>query len=432
MRTTRREFIRNGLTFLSFGMMAPSSLVRAAAELTDENGRSKAGTGNILVVLQMFGGNDGLNTLIPYTNPLYYQNRPTIGIPKDQVLPISNSVGLHPSMSALRQLFEKGHVAVVQGVGYPNPNFSHFRSQEIWQTADPVSTVVREGWLGRYFDDDGHLRENPLAGINIGGELPRALYSDFGSVVSMQNPNAFQLQTIAPAEHNAEIAAFTALYSQGTMANSTDDLVRKLGLEAYTCSERIRKALQAEANQQDDEPGSPTGRTLDAPSYVGRTGQMSPLARNLHTIAQLIKADLGTKIFYVSTGGFDTHANQFPTQARLLQDLSDSLAAFYAELEQIGVADRVTLVTFSEFGRRVQENASGGTDHGAGSCLFVMGGAVRGGFYGEYPPLDDLYLGNLKFNVDFRQVYATLLDKWLGVSSQKILNGSFTNLPLFA
>lgn len=427
MKPTRREFIGNGFGFVSLGMVAPAVLARAS-QLTP-GGRAD----RILVVLQLSGGNDGLNTVIPYTDPLYYQNRPTIGIPKASVVPLSNTLGLHPGMASLKPLFEKGTLAVVQGAGYPSPNRSHFRSMEIWQTADPVSTVVREGWLGRYFDDDGHLIDNPLSGINLGGELPRTLFSDFGSVVSMQSPATFQLQPIAGQERDAELKAFTDLYSTGTMATDSGDLVRKIGMDAYTSSATIKKALRAEPGDG-PEPGSASGQSLDAPPYpAGRTGgQLSPLAQNLKTVAQLIGADLGTRVYYISTGSFDTHANQPNTQALLLKDVSDSISAFYADLEQRGLADHVALITFSEFGRRVQENASAGTDHGAASCMFVVGGKIKGGFYGTYPALDDLYEGDLKFNVDFRQVYATILDGWLDAPSEKILGGRFQHLGLLA
>src|SRR5581483_4731432 len=257
-------------------------------------------------------------------------------------------IGLHPSMSALKPLYEQGHLAVIQGAGYPNPNRSHFRSMEIWQTADPTSAIAGEGWLGRYFDDEGHLRENPLAGINFGGELPRTLYADYGSVVSMQSPESFQLQPIAGPEREAEVRAFTALYSSGTMANSYLDLIRKTGMGAYTSSEKIKKALAAKPGDG-PELGTPSGQALDAAPAYPAQGRGSLLANNLRTVARLIGADLGTRIFYVSTGGFDTHANQPNNHANLLKDVADSIAAFYADLQQRGRANDVVLMTFSEF-----------------------------------------------------------------------------------
>ncbi len=430
MTNTRRDFIRNGLTFVSLGMTAPASLARAAAEAGSGAERAQSNGGNILVVLQMFGGNDGLNTVIPYTDPLYYSNRPTIGLHKADILPISDKIGLHPNMKPFQDLYKKGRLAIVQGVGYPNPNLSHFRSTEIWQTADPVSTVVQEGWLGRYFDDYGHIRTNPLDGINIGGELPKTLYSDYGSVVSMQNPAAFRLQPLYPYEQSAEVQAFLSLYSKGTAARNAKDLVKRIGMDAYTSSEKIQKALTTEQDNSPT-PGTAYGQSLEVSYPAAANGRPSALADSLHTIVKLIAADMGTRIFYVSTGGYDTHANQRPTQDKLLADLAASIAAFFGELEQKGLADKVTLLTFSEFGRRVQENASAGTDHGTASSLFVVGGSVKGGLYGEYPALDDLNMGNFKFTTDFREVYATMLDKWLKVSSAKILEGSFNTLPLF-
>ncbi len=428
MNNTRREFIQNGLGFVSLGMVAPSLLARAAAG-TLHAPQGQAAGGKILVVMQMSGGNDGLNTVVPYADDLYYKLRPTIGVNRSDVVALSDKIGLHGSMGALKPLFEKGHLAVIQGAGYPNPNRSHFRSMEIWQTADPNSTIPGDGWLGRYFDEMGHLRQNPLEGINFGGELPRTLYADYGSVVSMQSPESFQLQPIAGPEREAEIRAFTALYRNGTMANSYADLIRKVGMGAYTSSEQIKKALAAKPGE-DAAIGTATGTTLDAPppAYPAGAGRGSVLGKNLQTVAQLIGADLGTRVFYVSAGGFDTHANQTNNHARLLGDVANSIAAFYADLERRGRANDVVLVAFSEFGRRVQENASGGTDHGAAGPMFVVGGAIKGGLYGAYPSLEDLNQGDLKFNVDFRQVYATLLDQWLATPSSKILHGQFAHL----
>ncbi len=416
MKATRREFISNGISFVSLGMAAPAFLANAAGASTAKNGK-------ILVVVQLSGGNDGLNTVIPYTDDLYYKARPTIGIARADVVTISDKIGLNPGLASLKPIYEKGHLAIVQGAGYPNPNRSHFRSMEIWQTADPQSQMPGEGWLGKYFDEDGHLKTNPLAGINIGGELPRTLYSDFGSVVSMQSPETFQLQPVAGSERTAEIKAFTELYSQGTMATSHIDLIRKIGMEAYTCSEKIKKALTVSPGDG-TELGSPSGATLDA-AYPAGTGRASALGGNLKTVAQLIGADLGTQIFYVSAGGFDTHANQPRNHGNLLKDVADSIAAFIADLERRGRAKDVLTLVFSEFGRRVQENGSQGTDHGAAGPMFVVGGAVKGGLYGEYPLLNDLYQGDLKYKVDFRQVYATVLDRWLKSPSEKILKSKF-------
>ncbi|MDE2125884.1 MAG: DUF1501 domain-containing protein [Armatimonadetes bacterium] len=428
MELTRRACIKNGLTFVSLGMAAPSIVARAAAQAA-----AGGSNGRILVVLQMSGGNDGLNTVIPYTDPLYRRYRPTIGVNAADIVSISPKIGLHASLAALKPIYDQGRLAIVQGAGYPDPNRSHFRSMEIWQTADPTARVEADGWLGRWFDADGHLKSNPLIGVNFGGEVPKTLHSDFGSVVSMQNPQSYQLQTIAYPEKVPEIRAFTQLYEQGTMANSVVDLVRKIGLDAYTTSERVRKVLLAKPAPA-EELGTPSGQALDAGSPANSTlvpaaMPNSLLARNLKAVAQLIGAGIGTRVYYVSTGGFDTHANQPPTQARVLKDVGDSLAAFYAELSRIGAQNDVVVMTFSEFGRRVQENASAGTDHGQAGPMFVMGGAVKGGLYGEYPSLADLDEGDLKYNVDFRQVYATLMDVWLKTPSASILNGSFNHLP---
>ena len=423
--TSRREFLHNGLSFLSLGMAAPALLARAAAETASQK-PGKPASGKILVVLQLSGGNDGLNTVVPYTDDLYFKARPTLALAHNEVVPLSEKIGLHPSMRSLKPLYEQGHLAVIQGAGYPNPNRSHFRSMEIWQTAEP-DNPPDEGWLGRCFDAQGHLKSNPLEGINFGGELPLTLHSDYGSVVSLQTPESYQLQAVSAQEHAAEIKAFLELYSEGTQASSYSDLIRKVGKGAFTSSEKIKKALGVKGNEE-GEGGGASGQSLEVatPAVNGRATQ---LHNNLQTIAQLIGADLGTRVYYISTGGFDTHANQPTSHANLLKDVADSLTAFYASLEKSGQSKNVVSMVFSEFGRRVQENASSGTDHGAAGPMFVVGGAIKGGLYGQYPSLEDLYQGDLKHNVDFRQVYATLLDKWLETPAEKILKGHFEPLP---
>ena len=410
MSISRRGFIVNGLGFVSLGMTMPSVLFKASQALAD----APAPRGKTLVVLEMAGGNDGLNTVIPTGAEfeLYQKARPNIGIPKDQIIDIGSGLGLHPVLAPLAELFKKGKVAVISGVGYPNPIRSHFVSMDIWQMGDRQNGTARNGWLGRYLDADGHFKGNPLGGMALGSELPLALQGhDICSCVVDANGSA-DLGARAP-DSSAQVSAFRQMYQKGTAAAGATDFIRNVGGEVYTSTDAIKEAFK----HYDGAAG------LKA-DYPGRNG----LASRLQTISRLICGGLPTKVFYTITGGFDTHANQPRGQSYALSQVADSVAAFYRDLELQGRADDVTLMTFSEFGRRVHENASQGTDHGTASVMFVVGNAVKGGSFGAYPSLTNLDAGDLKFTTDFRSVYATLLDNWLGTSSQKVLGGSFPGL----
>jgi len=415
MSTTRREFIQNGLTFLSIGLAMPTFLMQAAqaASSPQTGGLPPIPQGKILVLIEMSGGNDGLNTVIPYTDLGYAKARPTIGIPTGDVVKIGSNVGLHPSMRAMKPLYDAGHVAVLTGVGYPNPNRSHFHSSDIWQTADPnVDVRDRTGWLARYFDKDGHYKGNPLSGITLGSALPLTLFANDVPASVIGNGQEYAFSNNAP-DRARQMDALRALYAEGTVAGSTAEFVRNVGSDAYSSTLELKRAFKDYDT-----------RAASAAKYPVNNG----VASGLQTIAKLITGGVGTRIYYLSTGGFDTHAEQPRQHAALLGQLAEGLAAFYDDLALQGRANDVTTMTFSEFGRRVKENGSAGTDHGAASVLFVCGGGVKGGVYGDYPSLADLDDGDLRFHTDFRSVYATLLDKWLGAPSQSILNGSFPHL----
>jgi len=418
MPVTRRRFIQNGLGFVSLGAAMPGFLMRTADAVAAEKG---AGGGKILVVIEMSGGNDGLNTVIPYDDPAYPKARPNIGLAKDDVLqigktPAAQSVALHPGMKALHGMFEKGQVAVVNGVGYPQPNRSHFYSMDIWQMGDPSATPrERTGWLARYFDADGHFKGNPLGGVVLGSELPLALQSLNSPVAVIGNGGDYGFGSKA-ADRKQQMEAFQSLYANpapatGTVANGGDEFIRNVGNEVYTSTQTIKEALQ----KYDIKAGA-------AANYPNNNG----LAARLQTIAKLITGGLTTRVYYAGIGGFDTHANQPNGHGNLLTSLSEAVAAFHRDLELQGRGKNVMTMTFSEFGRRVQENGSRGTDHGAASVMFAIGGGLRGGVFGEYPSLTNLDDGDLRFTTDFRGVYATVLDSWLAAPSETVLRGKFT------
>lgn len=414
----RREFIRNGLSFVALGATMPTVLMQAAQadESSTGSGQSAASAapaGKILVVIELQGGNDGLNTVIPYQDGNYSKMRPGIGIAARDVEPISAQLGLHPRLKPLKSLFEAGHLAVVNGVGYPKPNRSHFESMDIWQTGNPTLDVVhRKGWLARYFDADGHLVNDPISGLCVGGSLPLAFSSDNSSAsVFSDGNNSFGIGN--DDDRRMQDAAMHELYAQGTVAGSGAEFVHKVGNDVFSSTQEFRRALSVYDTK--------AGKRANYPQNNG-------FAPSMQTVAKLITGGLKTRVYYVSLGGFDTHANQPYNHANLMGVLAETISAFYEDLTLQGRDKDVAVMTFSEFGRRAKENASSGTDHGAASVMFVAGGGVQGGIYGDYPSLTDLDDGDLKFQTDFRRVYATLLDKWVGSSSQNILGGQFEPL----
>ena len=412
MQLTRRAMIRDGLLAVSAGMMMPAVFSRAvlAARNAAQEGATwaQAAQSRTLIVVQMAGGNDGLNTIVPYTDSAYYQARPTIGVKAADVLHLNDRLGMHPSLASLQGLWGQGKLAVVEGVGYPNPNLSHFAAMDIWQTLD-LSGQGATGWLGKYVaglvDKDGH----PFQSLAVGASLPTALQALNADVPVVGDPKAYALQADAgqpKSAAEARVQALLKLYNTYPQSAPYAALLDATAQNAYAGS---RQLLDVASHYQSQA------------TYPG-----SNLAKGLQTLAEVIVEGLSLRVGYVTLGGFDTHAQQTNTQASLLKDLADSLAAFYADLSAHGVAQDVIVMTWSEFGRRVEENASLGTDHGTAAPLFVLGDAVRGGVYGEPPDLNALDdAGNLVFTTDFRSVYATILDAWLGAPAQAILGGDF-------
>lgn len=406
--TPRREFMKllGSAGLVALGARAPRCLVEAA-DRSVAAGRDQ----RVLVLIQLAGGNDGLNTLIPYADPEYAKARPGIGIPTAQVLKLDSHVGLHPALGGLRELYEEGKLAVVQGVGYPNPDRSHFRSMDIWQSAQPQNEVPRDGWLGRalewQFDQEPRLAEALALGME---RLPLALVSTRVNVPTLRRLEDFQLVEGSAPMLNREQFRTTLRNWSAVPATGELDFLRRATTTALTSADRL-KSLASSYRTTIDYPG---------------TG----LASRLKLVAQMLTAELPARIFVVSLDGFDTHSQQAGGHAALMAELSGAIRAFEQDLVEHKLADRVLLATYSEFGRRVAENGSLGTDHGAASMLFAVSPTGRGGVLGTHPSLTDLTDGDLKFNLDFRSVYATLLEKWLEIPAEGILGGRFPTVEL--
>lgn len=417
---TRRSFLGQGLVMASAAATVPHFIQQSAAAMVASSLGLSSIPGvpdeRILVVVQLGGGNDGLNTVVPFADPAYYKARPAIGIPDKSVLRLAKNipVGLHPQLTGFKSLYDDGLLTVVQGVGYPNPNRSHFKSMDIWHTAD--TTATGNGWLGRYFDSEccgsdssGKPTPEPMAGIAIGREAPLAMQGHISKPIGFESADLFQWlgkgvdQNLVPAYDEINRRGVPS----GMNPDSSAGYLMRTALDAQVASEQIRKAVEQ--------------RPLVA--YPG-----NDLARQLAMVSSMIRAGLKTRVYYVTLGGFDTHAGQGGENGRhaqLMQQVGSSLKAFYDDLKKQGNDGRVLTMTFSEFGRRVQQNASGGTDHGAAAPMFLCGPMIKPGVVGNHPSLTDLDAGDVKFHTDFRQVYAGILDNWLKADSRKVLEGAY-------
>jgi uncharacterized protein (DUF1501 family) len=394
----RRQFLTRtlrGSSLVALSAVVPQFVARTAAA-------AAPGKDNILVVVELTGGNDGLNTVIPYADDLYHKYRPTLRYKKDQVILLDDHVGLHPGMQGFRPLWEKGQLAVVQGVGYPNPDRSHFEAMDIWQSADPKRRTTT-GWLGRALAEMDN-RSGGVPILHVGGRLPLAVAgAPGGGAVSVNDQNSFRLEVTGGTAGQQKARRRLLEEVSRPAPKPGDDLmdfVQRRQVQTLTAVDQLRELLEG-------------------PGRVPRGG--NGLAGKLQLVAGLIAKGFGTRVFYVSLDGFDTHAYQAPTHNNLLADLAGAIGGFFQSLKATGHDGRVRLMTFSEFGRRVQENGSKGTDHGAASCLFVAGGSLKGVVVGKHPSLADLDAGDLKFHTDFRRVYATLLGGWLGCDSKAVL-----------
>ncbi len=413
MPLDRREFLKQGITYLGVGALMPAIFQRALSALGEHSLRgAPADDGRVLVVVQMAGGNDGLNTVIPVTDGRYYDARPEIGIRQAQALSLDANTGLHPAMAKLKDLWDRGLLAIIEGVGYPVPNYSHFVSMDIWQRSDPTLKQMR-GWLGRYFEKSAGAPEAPFLGLAIGNSLPTSFQALASTVVALDNVAAYQFQgdARAPSLTAPRLRALASLYDAGNRASGYGPLLAQTMRTASASVETVQKAHQIYKF------------AVEYPK--------SGLASALATVAEAIATGVGVKVCHVTIGGFDTHANQLNDQSRQLTALSEALHAFYSDLKAHNVDSRVAIMTWSEFGRRVKGNASGGTDHGSAAPLFLLGTPVKGGFYGQRPGLVDLDNGNLRFATDFRSVYATVLGGWLGAPAQDVLGGAYASLAVW-
>ena len=364
----------------------------------------------ILVVLQLTGGNDYMNTVVPYSDPLYYDGRSNLGVPADQVLPIDDNFGLNPALKPIKDMYDQGKVAVINGIGYPSPNRSHFRSMDIWHTCEPEK-IGTEGWLGRVIRDLDPKAENVLTGVNFGRGLPRAMALTGVPVASVAVLETYGVLTGITGQPRRDQAldVFSQMYAPALGTGPVMDYLGQTGLDALKGADILKTA---------------PGKYESTVEYAE-----NPISQNLKGIAKVLLADLGTRVFNTQHIGYDTHASQEAFHPKLWTDLSQAITDFYADLREHDAADNVLMFVFTEFGRRVQDNGAG-TDHGSGGGAFAIGDPVKGGMYGEYPSLnaEDLTEGDLKFNFDFRGVYGTLAEKWLGLDPDPIVGGNFEQL----
>ena len=425
---TRREFLRSTMLGASSAWTVPMFVERTFADLHAgaKDLATQAVTGKddtILVVLQLAGGNDGLNTLVPYEDDAYYNARPRLAKQRKDLIQLGDGMGLNRSMPFLGELYKEGELAVVQGVGYPNPNRSHFVSTSIWETGDTANRS-NTGWLGRYFDN-ACAGSDPTVGISLNKTQPESFGAMRNPGVCLSSPELYRwihsggdkdgaeqffesLNSPQAPVDGASIAEPSVGKVGGIVGESNLAFLERVAMDARVSSKKILEVASKHRSRV---------------QYGG-----TPISRSLNMVARMIAGKMPTRVYYVSHGGFDTHNGQANSHDRLLGQLDEALKSFFADLKQQGNADRVTLMTFSEFGRRVSENASGGTDHGKASCLFVAGAPVKGGFYGKQPSLTELDQGDLKHGIDFRSVYATVLGDWLKTHPGPVLKGDYPSL----
>jgi uncharacterized protein (DUF1501 family) len=403
MVISRRAFLRGSAaaSVVSLGGAPPAFLCRAALAAESQPG---AAGGRILVILQLEGGNDGLNTVIPYRDDEYYKARPGIGVARNAALRLDDDHGVHPQLAGFKELYDEGSLAIVQGVGYPQQDRSHFRSMDIWQSASLDAAAPGRGWVGRALDlaaaESGP--EAPALAVGL-QRLPLALTAANVNVPTIADIESFRLNAGDDDGGEARRDLMQRLAEPKREGGGELLFLQRAATSAYRTAERLGKVT----------------RERPAAEYPG-----TQLAQQLKLIAQMIRGELGARIFFVSLGGFDTHAQQPGAHQALLDELASAVRAFYSDLKGHKLHEQVVLASYSEFGRRVKENGSLGTDHGAASQMFVVTPG-KGGLVGAHPSLTDLDDGDLKFHTDFRAVYATLLEKWLGFAAVPVLGGKF-------
>lgn len=372
------------------------------------------GKAPVLVVVQLFGGNDFMNTVIPYTNEAYHDARPLVRVREEDSLPIDDTLAFHPSAAPLKDLFDQGKVAVVQGVGYPNSSRSHFRSMDIMHTCEP-EIIGTEGWVGRAIRELDPKGENVLTGINFGRGLPRAMSVPGVPVTSVGDLDSYGLLTGISSQQQRQDALeiFKSMYGPAIGSGPVMDYLGQTGMDVLSGADRLKTAPD---------------RYQSSVEYAS-----TDIAKNLRDVARVHTSGLGTRVFYVNQGGYDFHANQLPTHPGLLADLTGAIMDFIQDLRDHDASQEVVIMVFSEFGRRIRDNGTG-TDHGSGGGTFIIGDSVEGGLYADYPPLapDQWFNGeDMRHTFDFRGVYATILDQWLGLDATPIVNGQFEQIHPF-
>jgi uncharacterized protein (DUF1501 family) len=412
---TRREFLCN-CGIVTAGLTLPQFLLHTATSVAAQSGW-EAGSAvplpgfkddHVLVVIQLGGGNDGLNMLVPYSDDAYRRARPKIGVSPADLLKIDDHLAFNASATSLKKLYDGGKVAIVEGVGYPNPDRSHFRSMEIWHTASDSDRFDSTGWIGRYFDNHCEGKPIPTAGVFVGAELPQAFDGTRGMGVAFSAPESFGYVAGKKGDDTRSYRQMNA--AKEPTKNESLDFLRHVTDNANISTDKIH--------------------TIAANSKNAIQYPANPLAQSLATIARMIRGGLGARLYYTAISGFDTHANQANAHNRLLTGLGDAVEAFQRDLHQMGESRRVLTLTFSEFGRRVNENASGGTDHGTAGPMMLIGDMVNPGLKGQRPSLTDLDEGDLKFTTDFRSVYATVLRHWFTINPKTVMGREFPMLDI--
>ncbi|HEY4672572.1 MAG TPA: DUF1501 domain-containing protein [Nitrososphaerales archaeon] len=402
MKIERREFLKMG----AIGVLGAGTMMLLPRTYAQQADIDPSKAKNKLVVVQLSGGNDGLNTVVPYGDPAYYTKRPTLAVKPENVLKIDDRVGFAPQLAEMKQVYDQGRLAVLQAAGYPTSNRSHFFSMDVWHTAD-LTAQDRFGWLGKFIDGLQTPEKDPLVGLSV-GIMPKAMKASTLSVPALESLDRYQWTPYGndPIETSRQIRAFSDMYSETKDSTTLMDILQNIGKDALVSSTDLKNASRS---------------YLPSVNYPLN----SILSINLKLIAQLIGSGLGTRIYYLNIGGFDTHASQVQQHQNLLTTISQSLGAFHEDLKDQDNGDRVMTMLFSEFGRRAAQNGSNGTDHGKGGPMFVLGGGVKGGMYGPEPNLNDLNDGDVNPAIDFRHVYATILEKWMGANSQKVMGQRF-------
>ncbi|MFL0353283.1 DUF1501 domain-containing protein [Xanthomarina sp. GH4-25] len=391
----RRKFIKN--SSLASSLFFVPSFVKAFSDvITSKTGYKR------LVIIQLSGGNDGLNTLIPFRNDVYYKARPTIGIKKENLINLNNELGLHSSLLPLKKLYDQGYVSIINNVGYPNPNRSHFRATDIWQTASHSNQYLQSGWIGRYLDN---FNQNPYAAIEIDESLSLALKGEVQNGMAVKSPNTLYKTTQDPY-----LKKVVEHYEESHLSEHNLGYLYKTMIDTENSAKYIFE----------------TSKTVTPSQNYPNNG----FSKQLRTTAQFINSGLKTRVFYASLNGFDTHVNQMNVHKRHLKTYADGIDAFVKDLQSKNTFNDTLILTFSEFGRRVKQNRGNGTDHGSANTLFIIGGNLKKpGVYNEMGSLEDLDdNGDVKFEIDFRNVYATVLKQWLHVEDNVVLNQSFNQL----